>query len=243
MKQKLNIMKTRPQISEEEIESYMDFDAVVAKHKQQMSSGSKWFRYFAIGFISATVTIAIYFYSMSGGNEVPVSESISIDTVINSTTDSAESITTSKDELNNDEAQTLKTDDKKSNKARVSSEKIEKSNDKKGAEPQPIYVEAQPIEGFPALYEYFNKELRYPEVAVKDSIAGVVTVFFIINKEGLPVQLSIENSLGEAFDQEVLRLIHNMPKWKSATLNGNPVQSRISIPLTFQILKSKKPNQ
>jgi hypothetical protein len=52
-------------------------------------------------------------------------------------------------------------------------------------------------------------------------------------------QIEVEQSLGEEFEKESVRLIENMPEWKPAKLDGNPVRSRISIPLTFQIQKMR----
>jgi TonB family protein len=89
------------------------------------------------------------------------------------------------------------------------------------------------------LYAYFSKELIYPEEAVKDSIEGVLIVKFLINKEGKPEKIQTSGSLGILFDKEAIRLIEHMPLWKSATVNGNPITSRLSLPLTFQ-LRDKK---
>jgi len=106
--------------------------------------------------------------------------------------------------------------------------------------PQPaVYLEAEPVLGYPHLYEYFNRELRYPEPALRDSIEGILSLSFIINREGNPVQIRIEDSPGPLFDEEAMRLMQNMPSWKPATVNGTPVSARISLPITFQIRKVK----
>jgi TonB family protein len=102
------------------------------------------------------------------------------------------------------------------------------------------YVAAEPTFGYQHLYNYFDSELRYPEKYVNDSISGIVTATFLISKEGKADQLTIQNSLGDAFDEEVKRLIVGMPKWKPATLNRKPVTSKISIPFTFSITKRVK---
>jgi TonB family protein len=98
------------------------------------------------------------------------------------------------------------------------------------------FTEAAPVEGYAALYSYFDKELKYPGV-LKDSIEGIVTVSFAINEKGKPDRIKIENSLGSAFDAECKRVIENMPLWTPATINGKPISVRLSIPLTFKIKK------
>jgi TonB family protein len=102
---------------------------------------------------------------------------------------------------------------------------------------QPQYIGAEPVEGFPALYAYFDRELKYPLQALSDSIQGVETVAFLIDKSGKPVKIEIQQSLGEVFDWEVIRLLQNMPPWKPATLNGEPVMSKQSVPFTFKITR------
>lgn len=102
-----------------------------------------------------------------------------------------------------------------------------------------VYVQAEPIDGYEALYAYFNKELIYPEAAVKDSIEGVLIVKFLINKEGKPERIETSGTLGILFDKEAARLIEHMPLWKPATVNGKPIASKLSVPLTFQLHNKK----
>jgi TonB family protein len=103
-----------------------------------------------------------------------------------------------------------------------------------------VYHEAEPVAGFPALYEYLNKEIIYPSSGLKDSIQGVESVSFIIDENGRPDQIKVLHSLGKSFDEEAARLIRLMPEWKPATLDGKPVSSKVSLPVTFSIYKSKK---
>ena len=92
------------------------------------------------------------------------------------------------------------------------------------------YVKAVPMEGIAKLYEYFHNELVYPE---GDTLSGIMVSSFTITETGEITDIKIENSLGEAFDKEVIRLLTNMPEWEPATVNGTPVKSKISIPFTF----------
>ena len=63
------------------------------------------------------------------------------------------------------------------------------------------YLEAEPLNGYPALYAYFDSELKYPEVALRDSIQGTESVSFIINK-GEAETITILHSTGSPFDEE-----------------------------------------
>lgn len=106
--------------------------------------------------------------------------------------------------------------------------------------PADLYLQAEPVEGYTKLYDYFNSNLSYPAEAVPDSIQGVQTVSFVVNINGKPENIAITQSLGSLFELEARRLIENMPTWKPATLNGRPVPSKVAVPLTFQIKKVRK---
>jgi TonB family protein len=111
--------------------------------------------------------------------------------------------------------------------------------DRPQREVTPMYRQAEPVDGYASLYEYFSSSLVYPVDAPSDSIQGVLTVTFTINAEGKPESISIHNSLGKAFEREAIRLIQEMPEWKPAQLNNKPVPSKMSLPLTFQIKEEK----
>ncbi len=100
------------------------------------------------------------------------------------------------------------------------------------------YEKAFPTVGMDSLSNYFNKKLKYPEkVDKKEGIEGTVNVIFIITKEGDASKIEIQNSLGEAFDEECIRLISNMPGWEPAVRNGKAVDSKVSLKLSFNIEK------
>ncbi|HEX6226089.1 MAG TPA: energy transducer TonB, partial [Chryseolinea sp.] len=101
------------------------------------------------------------------------------------------------------------------------------------------YVQAEPAQGYSVLYNFFSTNLKYPPEGLKDSIQGVQTISFVINTMGKPEDITIVNSLGKSFDEESTRLVENMPDWKPAMLDGKPVASKISLPITFQIQKIK----
>lgn len=100
------------------------------------------------------------------------------------------------------------------------------------------YEKAFPIVGMDSLSNYFNENLKYPErVDKKQGIEGTVNVIFTITKEGDASKIEIQNSLGEAFDEECIRLISNMPRWEPAVRNGKAVDSKVSLQLSFNIEK------
>ncbi len=97
------------------------------------------------------------------------------------------------------------------------------------------YVEAVPIEGFPALYNYFDENLVYPSEILDEKIEGNVLIKFTIDTSGLAAKIVIEKSLHQKLDSAAVAIVNKMPLWKPAMLNGQPIPSTHRIPLFFHI--------
>jgi protein TonB len=85
------------------------------------------------------------------------------------------------------------------------------------------------------LKEYFASEIVYPPRAYKYFLQGKVYVQFMINEDG-----SISNALvvlthDKDLDKEALRIIRNMPYWKPARKDGQPVPMAYTCPVVFTI--------
>ncbi len=111
----------------------------------------------------------------------------------------------------------------------------EKDNSTVFADQDGGFLEAEPIDGFPALYTYLEERLKYPDAALEDGLEGNVIVKFVIDTSGNPIKVLIEKSLHEVLDSTAMNLINNMPKWNPARLNGEAIESTHRIPLFFQI--------
>ena len=106
--------------------------------------------------------------------------------------------------------------------------------------PSVSFRKAEPVDGYPALYEYFRDALQYPELAKRDSVTGAVLVSFAINRSGEAEGIEVVKSLRADLDQEAIRLVEQMPRWKPALLNGKPITTRLALPLTFQLSAPKQ---
>lgn len=61
-----------------------------------------------------------------------------------------------------------------------------------------------------------------------------VVVRFWVDEEGHVGRFEVQQSGGAAFDNEVLRVLKRMPKWKPALQRGRPVATSFVQPVTFQ---------
>ena len=235
---KLNVMKSKPQITDHEIQGYMDFDKLIEKHNSSSSFFSKG-KIISIAAMVAIIATAVYF--STNDSKSTASNTNKIESK-NQTPNSASTSNSGPKLLTNDsltkEKPIQKIQQSTTKQANTVSPVVNQAS-KTEATPfqKDVFVEAEPIDGFPKLYNFFNQNLKYPESSLKDKIEGVEIVSFVIDENGNVSTPKITQSLGKSFDEEALRLLNAMPKWKSATLNGRPVPSKLSMPFTFSINK------
>jgi periplasmic protein TonB len=65
---------------------------------------------------------------------------------------------------------------------------------------------------------------NYPKEARKNKIEGKVIVQFIINADGTASDFKVIQSIGYGCDEAAVEAFKKMPKWKPATINGQPVR-------------------
>lgn len=85
------------------------------------------------------------------------------------------------------------------------------------------------------LNEYLSKKLKYPELAKENNVQGRVTVQFVVNEDGSISEAKVLKGIGGGCDEEALRVINNMPRWKPGMHNGKAVRVYMNIPIVFQL--------
>ena len=96
--------------------------------------------------------------------------------------------------------------------------------------------------GLTALMNYLRVNTRYPAAAQKAGIEGRVIVSFIVEPNGSVSNVEIVRSVDTDLDQEALRVVRQMPKWKPGKHDGSTVRFKYHLPIKFKIGESK-PNQ
>jgi periplasmic protein TonB len=88
--------------------------------------------------------------------------------------------------------------------------------------------------GLPALYRFVSSRLKYPEKAYEYGKEGTVYVKFVVDETGKVGSLSLLNTLGYGLEEEALRVVGMIPKFKSpAKVKGEAVQVYYQIPIKF----------
>lgn len=86
-----------------------------------------------------------------------------------------------------------------------------------------------------AFIKYLNRTLVYPPYAKSQNIQGRVLVQFIVERSGAITNVSVAESANPVLDNEAMRVIRKMPKWRPGKEKGRIVRVKIMIPIIFKI--------
>ena len=89
--------------------------------------------------------------------------------------------------------------------------------------------------GLTALMNYLRANTRYPAAAQKAGIEGRVIVSFIVESNGSVSNVEIVRSVDTDLDQEALRVVRQMRKWKPGKQDGNAVRVKFHLPIKFML--------
>lgn len=79
---------------------------------------------------------------------------------------------------------------------------------------------------------FLNRNLK-PPAALTAGEKKTVVVQFLVSADGAPNNFKIMQSAGAPFDEEALRVLKRMPKWKAGIENGRPTEAMVTQPITF----------
>jgi protein TonB len=83
------------------------------------------------------------------------------------------------------------------------------------------------------MYKFLGANIKYPADAQNAKTQGKVFLAFIIKKDGSIAGIKILKGIGSGCDQEAIRVVKAMPKWKPAKQNGKIVNSSFTLPISF----------
>lgn len=90
-------------------------------------------------------------------------------------------------------------------------------------------------DGTKALIKYLSENMKYPADAEMSRTQGRVIAQFIVNKDGSICDVKIVRGVYESLDNEALRLIKEMPKWKPGMEKGEVVRVKYTVPVVFRL--------
>ena len=84
---------------------------------------------------------------------------------------------------------------------------------------------------------FLSKNILLTNEMKKNKVKGEVLAFFTVEKNGSISDLKIVRGKVLGVENEVLRVLKSMPKWKPGMLNGKIVRSSFSLPIIIDATK------
>ncbi|MCM1079274.1 MAG: TonB family protein [Bacteroidales bacterium] len=89
--------------------------------------------------------------------------------------------------------------------------------------------------GMSIFMTWLTNELRYPQSCRQAKQQGTVSVTFVVEKDGSITNIKLAVPTHTPLDNEALRVIKAMPKWKAGENKGKPVRTVVAIPIVFAL--------
>lgn len=89
--------------------------------------------------------------------------------------------------------------------------------------------------GVQELLKYLKDNIKYPQDAQDAKKEGRVIAQFVVTTDGSIADVKIIRSVYPSLDEEAIRVIKSMPKWKPGTQDGKPINVRYTLPVMFKL--------
>ncbi|MEX0968378.1 MAG: energy transducer TonB [Bacteroidia bacterium] len=100
-----------------------------------------------------------------------------------------------------------------------------------------IFVTVEQAPSFPGgeakLYEYINKNLKYPTMEKENNIQGTAVLTFVVERDGSISNIKVLKGVSQGIDEEAKRVVRNMPRWTPGEQRNRPVRVQFVLPIRF----------
>lgn len=85
------------------------------------------------------------------------------------------------------------------------------------------------------MLESIYRNIRYPRQAREEGDQGTLVVQFTITKTGETANIEVIKSISNSCKDEVIRVVKELPRWIPATVDGEPVDAVVSLPVEYRL--------
>ncbi len=89
--------------------------------------------------------------------------------------------------------------------------------------------------GTAKMYEFIQKNLKYPQIAKETNTQGTVYLQFVVHETGKISDVKVMRGIGAGCDQEASRVVKAMPNWIPAKQRNQPVAMYFTLPIKFTL--------
>lgn len=100
-----------------------------------------------------------------------------------------------------------------------------------------LWVEEMPTfpGGESAMMAYLSSNIKYPSTAREENLVGIVYISFIVDKQGDINNIELLKGIGGGCEEEAIRVIKKMPRWRAGKQNGQAVNVQYKLPISFTL--------
>lgn len=100
-----------------------------------------------------------------------------------------------------------------------------------------IFVGVDEAPEFPGgekeLRNYLKNNIKFPVECIRAKVNGRVITQFVVGPDGTLYNIKVLKGLGHGGDEETIKLIKAMPKWKPGINKKKAVRTYYTIPVSF----------
>ena len=90
--------------------------------------------------------------------------------------------------------------------------------------------------GESALENYIGTTIEYPQEAIDNNVEGKVNVRFAVDEKGNISNVStVGNKLGHGLEEEAIKVVSGMPKWRPGQVKGKNVKTWRILPINYKL--------
>jgi len=98
-----------------------------------------------------------------------------------------------------------------------------------------IYLNVEKMPAIKGGFSAVGEKIKYPKIAIKMRMQGVVYIGFVVNPEGKVENSKILKSVAEVLDEEALRVVEKEIEFEPGYHEGKAVPVRFVLPIKFQL--------
>ncbi|RDB03715.1 energy transducer TonB [Runella aurantiaca] len=98
-----------------------------------------------------------------------------------------------------------------------------------------VEIDPQFAGGNEGLRTFLMKNLHYPSPAQRSNIQGRVYLTFTVEPDGSLSNINVIRGIGFGCDEEAIRVMKLMPKWKPGKQSGRAVRVKFTMPIVFAL--------
>jgi periplasmic protein TonB len=118
-------------------------------------------------------------------------------------------------------------------------EYIPPEEDEEEVAEEEIFTVVESMPEFPGgmgeLMKYLATNIKYPPLAKESGIQGRVFINFVVEPDGSISNVKVLRGIGGGCDEEAVRVVEAMPKWKPGKQRGKPVRVSYNLPVKFTL--------